>query len=102
MQFDNTASFDTTLIITNAENFSFSRPMVVTLAFYDGSGNRIMLDQVSIPVGGNTFFSMYQRYPQLRGQRGYVDLTATNGDLVVAGLRINPTNAFAPILAFEQ
>jgi len=37
MQFDNTASFDTTLIITNAENFSFSRPMVVTLAFYDGS-----------------------------------------------------------------
>lgn len=101
MQFDNTASFDTTLIITNAENFSFSRPMVVTLAFYDGSGNRIMLDQLSIPVAGNTFFSMYQKYPQLRGQRGYVDLTATNGDLVAAGLRINPTNAFAPILSFE-
>jgi hypothetical protein len=101
MQFDNTANFDTTLIITNAENFSFSRPMVVTLAFYDGTGNRIMLDQVTIPVAGNTFYSMYQKYPQLRGQRGYVDLTATNGDLVAAGLRINPTNAFAPILSFE-
>lgn len=101
MQFDNTASFDTTLIITNAENFSFSRPMVVTLAFYDGSGNRIMLDQVSIPVAGSTFFSMSQKYPQLRGQHGYVDITATNGDLVAAGLRINPTNAFAAILSFE-
>jgi hypothetical protein len=101
MQFDNTANFDTTLIITNAENFSFSQPMIVTLAFYDGSGNRIWLDQLSIPIAGNTFFSMYQKYPQLRGQRGYVDLSAANGDLVAAGLRINPTNAFAPILAFE-
>jgi hypothetical protein len=69
MQFDNTANFDTSLIITNAEIFSFSRPMVVTLAFYDGSGNRIMLDQITIPIAGNTFFSMYQRYPQLREQR---------------------------------
>ena len=101
MQFDNSANFDTTIIITNAENYSFSSPMVVTLAFYDGSGNRIGLDQLTIPVAGSTFFSMYQMYPQLRGQRGYVDLTALNGDLVAAGLRINPTNAFAPILSFE-
>jgi hypothetical protein len=101
MQFDNTAGFDTTLIVTNPENYSFSRPMTVTAAFYNSSGARIHLDQFTVPVAGNTFFSTSERYPQVRGQRGIIDLTATNGDLVAAGLRINPTNAFAPILAFE-
>ena len=102
LQFDNTQGFDTTLIVTNAENYSFSRPMTVTAAFYNGSGNRIHLDQFNVPVGGNTFFSISQKYPQVQGQRGYIELTTTNGDLVAAGLRINPTNAFAPILAFEK
>ena len=46
---------------------------------YDGSGNRIMLDQVSIPVAGSTFFSMSQvLYPQLRGQHGYGRLNCDN------------------------
>ena len=101
MQFDNTAGFDTTLIVTNAENDSFSRPMTVTAAFYNNSGIRVHLDQFTVPVGGNLFFSTSDKFPQIRGQRGVLDLTATNGDLVAAGLRINPTNAFAPILAFE-
>jgi hypothetical protein len=101
LAFNNQNGYVTGVAISQPKFLSSSTsPVDVTLVFRDGSGNRIILDQIRIPAGGHTSFVLTDKYPQTAGKQGMVEFTA--GDSVAAlALLFTPSGAFSTSPSFQ-
>lgn len=98
LPFDNVAGHQTVLMLANADTF---RQITVTAAIKDANGNRIHLDQFNMQTRSSMLINMAEKWPQSQGIRGTVELTTQSSSLILTALRINPSNSFASIEAFE-
>lgn len=95
---DNSAGHSTVLMIVNDSSF---RTETITVAFRDQSGARVHLDQFTLPIRGTILVNVAEKWPVAASLIGTADFTAQNSSMVLTALRINPTNSFTPIEAFE-
>lgn len=96
--FDNTAGFSTGISLVNPSRSTIT---TVTVNVRDENGNRLLLDQFSLPVRTKQVFSMPDRWRESAGKRGSIEISATPGDFVVLGLRFNPGGAFTSFHSLE-
>lgn len=73
----------------------------MTVAFRDEAGNRVHLDQFTMLPKTSQFYTLAAKYPQTASVRGVAEFSVSDGYLVLCGLRINPTNAFTALQAWE-
>jgi hypothetical protein len=93
--FDNRNGYVTGVAISQPKFLGFETgTSSITLAFRDSLGARILVDQIDIPTGGHTAFVLTDRYPQLFGRQGSLEITSTDYISALAFL-FNPTGAFS-------
>lgn len=96
--FDNTGGFSTGISLVNPSRFTIA---TVTVNIRDENGNRLLLDQFTIPFRSKQVFSMTDRWKESAGKRGSVELTSTPGDFTALGLRFHPAGAFTSFHSLE-
>lgn len=96
--FDHVGGGGTVLMVASDTRFS---TLQITAAIRDANGARVALDQFTLPPRGTTLINVAERWPQAAGIRGTVELTSVDYGLIVTGLRLNPSNSFAPLDSFE-
>lgn len=98
LMFDNTNGYSTGIALVNTDSFTTA---TVTVAIRDEAGQRIHLDQFTMPKQSKQVFSMPDRFAPSTGRRGSIEFTASPGRISVLGLRFNPGGAFTSIHALE-
>lgn len=98
LAFDNTNGFSTGIALVNPSSFSTS---VVTVNVRTENGERVLLDQITLPKLSKDVFSLPARFPVTDGKKGTIEFTSSPGQFSVLGLRFNPGGAFTSIHSWE-
>lgn len=98
LPFDNSVGHQTVIMLTSDTRFS---TLTITAAIRNSAGERVHLDQFTIAPRGTMLFNLAEKWPQSSAIRGTVEFTSPNYGLIVTALRLNPSNSFASIEAFE-
>lgn len=96
--FDHAGGGGTVLMVASDNRFA---TLTITAAIRDQNGNRVALDQFTLPSRGTMLVNLAEKWPASAGIRGSIELTSDSLGLIVTGLRINPSNSFAPLNAFD-
>lgn len=96
--FDHAGGGGTVLMIASDNSFS---TMQVTAAIRDANGARVALDQFNVAPRATMLINIAERWPAAAGIRGSIELTSDAFSLIVTGLRLNASNSFAPLDAFD-
>ena len=98
LAFDNTGGFSTGIALVNPSSYSSS---VVTVNVRNENGDRVLLEQVTLPRLSKDVFSLPERFPVTDGKKGTIEFTSSPGQFSVLGLRFNPGGAFTSIHSWE-
>ncbi|MBI5083917.1 MAG: hypothetical protein HZB13_04895 [Acidobacteria bacterium] len=97
LPFDNTGGFTTSVALIN---MSAAVPAQVNLTFRDGQGLRIFQTALpEMPVQGHRAFNLGEQYPQLKGLKGTMELSALSGEVSLLGLRFSDAGAYTSFRA---
>lgn len=97
--FDETEGYATALALVNPRSFG---GQTFTLAFRDEAGLRFHLDQTTLGQLNQTTFLLRDRYPQVVGKKGTVEIQGVSSYIGALGLRFNPTGPFTSFHSFER
>jgi hypothetical protein len=86
LPFDNTDKFATTMALAN---FSSTDAGVINVVFRDSQNATITSAQITLPARGHDSFSLFERFPALKGLRGVAEFTALGGQITPLGLRFS-------------
>ena len=98
LMFDNTRGFATGIALVNPREFGGT---LFTLVFRDEAGNRIHLDQITIPRQQQQVFVLADRFPQTANRRGSMEIQGVSSYISALGLRFSPGGAFTSFHSFE-
>ena len=90
--FDEQAGFTTGIALVANRSFSNT---TVTVNIRNSTGERLVLDQITMEPRQKLVFSLAERFPAATGQRGSIEITASPGNFAMLGLRFNPGGAFS-------
>lgn len=88
--FDNRYGFSTGVALLNPGTSSTG----VSIVARDYDGNIVLQDSFALGEDRKIVFSVPDRYPQLNGRRGVLEVSGTASTLSGLALRFNPTGAF--------
>ena len=96
--FDNEAGFSTGLALVNPGN----NRLLLSLSFRDAQGVGLLTTTVILNAQNHTSFSLPDRFPDLAGRQGSVEIVGrtdagTPAEFVALGLRFNPGGAFTTL-----
>jgi hypothetical protein len=86
LPFDNTDKFATTMALAN---FSATDNATINVVFRDSQNAIISSEQITLPARGHDAFSLFERFPALKGVRGVAEFTAVSGQISPLGLRFS-------------
>jgi hypothetical protein len=99
LPYDNTAGLQTGVAIANR---SAAADADLELVFRDPSGAVFFEDSLSVRVRGHVSFNLGEKYPDVAGRRGALEIRNRSADGIgVLGLRFNPSGSIAalPVIA---
>jgi hypothetical protein len=97
MPFDDTQGYTTGLALVNANP---TLQVSVTLNFQTDAGVPASF-VVVLPPHGHATYVIPTAFPELAGQRGALNVTATSPDIALLGLRFSPTLTFTSLGSFQ-
>ncbi len=99
LAFDDSPGFRTGVAIANRSPES-AADWVMTVR--DESGNSITSGSLSLPARGHTSFEASERFPEILGRKGTIELRNNlGGNLSILGIRFSPSGSFTsvPVIA---
>lgn len=97
--FDEQAGFSTGIALVATRTFGAT---TVTFNIRNSTGERLVLDQITLQPRQKIVFSLTERFPAAAGQRGSIELTSSPGTFAALGLRFNPTGAFTSFHSLDK